>query len=120
MVRYTEMPEPSFPCPACGEGLELVAKYRLATWIVSCLAVPIFTWQMGMRGGGLILVAGLGSQIVAYFLLFLEVSSGAAKLARLNQGRGTAFDRTPSLNLTGGPENQKEERPLGPPENSKP
>jgi hypothetical protein len=51
----------SFPCPTCGELLQVVEPHSLAIWIASILGSGALSYTFGLRGFLLLLTTLLGS-----------------------------------------------------------
>ena len=61
----------SFPCPACGELLQIVEPHSLAIWIASILGSGATSYAFGLRGFLLLLMALVGSPLLYWMAGFI-------------------------------------------------
>lgn len=61
----------SFPCPSCGESLQVVEPHSLAIWIASILGSSAISYAFGLRGFSLPLAALLGSPLLYWMAGFV-------------------------------------------------
>jgi hypothetical protein len=90
----------SFPCPACGELLQVVEPHSLAIWIASILGSAALSYAFGLRGFFLLLTALLGSPLLYLLAGFgMGVAGTPTKLQKVPPKQAFVRDGEFSLRL---------------------
>ena len=103
-IRPSDMGGESFPCPTCGEWLEIAHKYSPLIWVVSAIAATVLTLHFGYRDATFIFATGCATALLGLSGIFIKGILGLTKLQRV---QGRPFDRAVSLHLTDKPDDHK-------------